>query len=298
VTRTLFDDEAAEDGRKTKALGNWFGSNRTNAPRVGAELKGCTHVVLPTFGGGSELPYIDARQIIVNDLHEHMINLAATMAHPVDGSRVYRALRRISFSTAVLEAARHVCQGRDNRRFVTLSGMEGHTAKSILAAAYFVCIWQGRGGKAGTKGEFKGALPIRWNDGGGSSVVRYQSAIGGALWFRRFLRRCEFSALNVFDVLPKVHNKPRHGVYLDAPWPDAGEEYLHGFTERDQRRLAVELERFTETRVVVRYGDHPLIRELYQRPRWTWIEFDSRDQANQKKPEVLIINGPSYGAAA
>jgi DNA adenine methylase len=282
--------------RKTKALANWFGSNRTNAERAGSECRGCSHVTIPFFGGGSELPYIDARQLVVNDKHKLMINLAETAANEVWGPKLYRTLRRLAFHPDTLEKARAACLGND-QAFRAIAGIVNAEQCVVDAAAYFVCVWMGRGGKAGTKGELKGQLPIRWNDGGGSSVVRYQSAIRGLLWFRPFLRRCEFCCENAFDVIERVHNKPKHGIYIDAPWPDAGAEYLHNFTEGDQRSLAAALCRFTDTRVVIRFGDHPLIRELYPQPRWTWIEFHSRDQANQTKPEVLILNGPSYAMA-
>ena len=47
--------------------------------------------------------------------------------------------------------------------------------------------------------------------------------------------------------------------------------------------------RFRHTRLVVRYGIHPLIEELYPRHTWEWRELTGRNQANSKKPEVLIV---------
>ena len=37
-------------------------------------------------------------------------------------------------------------------------------------------------------------------------------------------------------------------------------------------------------------GEHPLIRELYREPHWTWTPVTSRTQANNKKAEFLITN--------
>jgi hypothetical protein len=156
------------------------------------------------------------------------------------------------------------------------------------ALAYFVCCWMGRGGKAGTDGELKGQLPIRWNANGGGSNQRYRTAIEALTQWGRTFRRCEFTCLDAFEFLDRCPDAPETGIYVDAPWPDAGEIYLHRFTDHDQRRLAEALGRFQKARVVVRFGEHPLTRELYPEPAWTWNRLSSRDQANQVKPEFLI----------
>lgn len=80
------------------------------------------------------------------------------------------------------------------------------------------------------------------------------------------------------------------GIYSDPPWPDAGEEYLWRFTEQDHRDLAAILNRFERIRIVVRYGDHPLIRELYTpEDGWSWIECETRNQGNNAVKEALIV---------
>jgi hypothetical protein len=45
-----------------------------------------------------------------------------------------------------------------------------------------------------------------------------------------------------------------------------------------------------DTRVVCRFYDHPLIRELYGADRWTWLQLDGRTQANYGAPEVLLVS--------
>ena len=47
---------------------------------------------------------------------------------------------------------------------------------------------------------------------------------------------------------------------------------------------------YRETRVVVRYGDHALIRELYPHEKWVWHELTGRTSANKGKAEVLLVN--------
>jgi hypothetical protein len=51
----------------TTAIAGWFGGNRLLAPRVGAALEGCNHVVILFAGGMCEVPHITARTILVND---------------------------------------------------------------------------------------------------------------------------------------------------------------------------------------------------------------------------------------
>jgi len=94
--------------------------------------------------------------------------------------------------------------------------------------------------------------------------------------------------MDVFDFLDRVKDQPDHGLYVDAPWPDAGQEYEHSFSTVQQRRLAKRLGEFNSCRLVIRYGDHPLIRELYSVDRWNWIEQTSRSQTNGAVDEVLI----------
>jgi len=60
------------------------------------------------------------------------------------------------------------------------------------------------------------------------------------------------------------------------------------------RRLADKLATFTTARVVCRFYDHPLVRELYPEQRWTWRHLaGGRKQTNGDAPEVLLLNGPS-----
>lgn len=77
----------------------------------------------------------------------------------------------------------------------------------------------------------------------------------------------------------------------DPPWVGAGRNYLHAFTEQDHIDLQSALKRFESTTVVVRYGDDPFVRKLYD--GWLIIDASSRDQCNAVKGEVWIINKPT-----
>jgi site-specific DNA-adenine methylase len=103
----------------------------------------------------------------------------------------------------------------------------------------------------------------------------------------------------VFEFLVRCEDSPGHGIYCDPPFPGPGDRYKHQFSEDSHRMLAQKLATFTKTRVVCRFYDHPLIRELYPEERWTWVRLKGRDQANNgDKQELLLINGPSYSESA
>lgn len=263
---------------KSARLLPWFGSNTENAAEVGAMLRGCRWVGIPFAGGMSEVPHIEAKQILANDQHRHVINLCETVASKEGREWVAAEADAMPYHPDVLETAqRHAAQWDWTK-----------IPDRKAALWYFVAVWMGRGGKAGTTGEFSGSLPIRWNANGGGSNRRYRTAIEALDTWGETFRRCEFVCMDAFEFLGKCRDAAETGIYVDAPWPDAGEEYQHRFSADDQSRLADRLLEFDHARIVVRFGEHPLIRSLYQEPDWTWHPLASRNQANTIKPEFLI----------
>jgi DNA adenine methylase len=102
-------------------------------------------------------------------------------------------------------------------------------------------------------------------------------------------KRCNFHCWDAMtEFIPKTKDEDECGLYVDAPWPDDGDGYRHGLTTFQHRTLAYDLSLFKKTRVVVRFGDHPLIRELYPEPLWKWHLQTSRTAGNNAKAEVLI----------
>lgn len=280
----------------------WFGSNRTLAHAVGEALRGCSWVGVVFAGGMTELRHIDARTILVNDLHGNIVNLARVMADPKLGPQLYRRLRRRPFHPRVLETAQARCvEASGGESAQGLFGGDARPWDDMLerAVEYFTAVWMGRSAKAGTDDEFSGGLAVRWNAGGGDSAVRYQNATASIPAWRRVLRGCTFTEMDCFDFIDRAEkafedseSDDIHGLYLDPPFPDAGDPYLHKFTPAMHRRLA---ERVTALHpsmtVVCRFYDHPLVRELYPESRWGWLRMKGRDMANQTKPEVLLIRG-------
>ena len=271
---------------KITAVAPWFGSNRMLAHTVGEELRGCKWVGVPFAGGMSELLHIQASTIVVNDIHLDIINLAQVIAIPAAREWLQREASAMPFHPDVLSTAQNRCKE---------SPPPNEHPDCVRALWYFVACWMNRSAKAGTDGEFSGSLPIRWNANGGDSNTRYRSAVESLEHWGQIMRRCNFSTLEVSDFLSKVKDEPNHGLYLDPPFPGPGDNYKHKFTEEQHKQLAERLRQFQHTRIVCRFYDHPLIREIYPQDVWHWRFSKGRKQSNETSPEVLIINGASYG---
>ncbi len=266
---------------KITALAPWFGSNRTLAKNVGEQLRGCKWVGVPFAGGMSEMLHIKANTIVVNDLHRHVINLARVIANDSARGTLFRRLQRRAFHPEELEFAQGLA--------ADIQPCARMNFDTDAAEMYFIACWMGRSAKAGTDAEFSGGLPIRWSATGGDSNTRYRSALYSLVGWHKIMRRCNFSTLDVFDFLAKVKDEPKHGLYLDPPFPNAGDSYKHKFTEAQHRQLSERLTEFQNIKIVCRFYDHPLIRELYPQDKWQWKFATGRKQSNEDAEEVLLV---------
>lgn len=293
MSKTLFSDYD-EPTMKTTAIAPWFGSNRMLAPIVGKELAGCKWVGVPFAGGMSELAHIKASTIVVSDLHRHIMNLACCLGQENGAEQLAGLLDALPFHPDTLKYAQRTCEEMERGGFDF--SRKDSTPSQRWAVNYFVCCWMGRSSKAGTKDEFKGGLSVRWSAGGGDSNTRYRSAVESLEAWGAIMRRCNFVVQDVFEFLDNVKDLLGHGLYLDPPFPGPGDDYKHKFSEAQHRQLASRLGQFRNCRIVCRFYDHQLIRELYPESYWTWNRLTGRTQTNTEAPEVLIINGPSYAA--
>lgn len=252
------------------------------AEAVGRELQGSSWVGIPFAGGMAELLHITARTVVVSDKHWQIINLAETAADPVLGPQLYRRLRRKLFHGVSLSQAQQECRYCWTERPEIVPSLDA-------AEDYFVAVWMNRSALAGTDGEFKGNLPVRWNANGGDSAIRYQSAVKSLLTFRRFLERCNFVCMDCFEFIAKVKDEVGNALYCDPPWIDDGNNYKHKFTDKNHADLSLELLRFKVAKIVMRFGDHPRVRELYPETHWRRVEISGRTQANNEKKELLLV---------
>lgn len=248
------------------------------AAEIGKLFDGCEWVGIPFAGGMSEVPHIKARGLLVNDLHLDIINLAQVVAVESTKDWLKIAADAKAFHPQSLTSAQEFCKTMPKVNF----------ADPERALNYFVAVWMGMSGMAGTDKEFNGNLAMRFTASGGGSNTRYRSAIEALDAWNATLRRCEFSTLDFRTFFAKCQDRPKHGLYVDAPWPDDGCGYKHKFTLDDQKDLARYLSQFEYMRVVVRFGDHPLIHDLYPDDEWDWRFLESRTQGNNAKREVWL----------
>lgn len=274
------------DTMKVRAIAPWFGSNRMGAAAVGRLLEGCRWVGIPFAGSMSEIPHITSRTLLVNDLHRHVINLARVVRDDKLRGELTRSLRRHLFHPDELAKAQELCATNEPKG----------TPDIDLARAYFVCCWVGRSSKAGIDDEFNGRPSIRWTSDGGDSSVRFWSALRSLASWGKSLRRCTFETMDAFNFIDRAEDREGHGLYCDPPFPGVGRRYVFnaGKTDAEERawhtRLRDALEAFTSLRVVCRFYEHPMIRELYADSKWHWHVGSGRKQTNEDAPEVLLAN--------
>lgn len=270
------------------ALAPWYGSNRSLAERVGTALAGLKWIGVPFAGGMSELLHLQANTIVVSDLHRHIINFAQVAADPDLNLALRKRLADLPHHPDTLAAAQESCRKRED------GTRTGRDCPLWWACDYFVCAWMARNGKAGTGQEFDAGLSLRWDGDGGDSAMRFRRATESLAAWQEIMRRCTFQCLDVFAFLGKVKDRPKHGLYLDPPFPDVGSCYKHTFTDEQHRRLAKQLAAFRHCKVVCRFYRHPLVEELYPADRWKWTELTGgKTQTNAPAPEVLIENRPA-----
>lgn len=265
---------------KTKSALSYFGSDSEVASELAAMLDDCKHVTIPFCGGLSILPNLKARAVVANDLHLQVINFyrfASGRFGEVAQRLLFEKCQSTLSHPEEIELAKIYCDRSDTRDGVG------------QAWAFWALCWIGRKGKGGTA--HSGGMPsVRRTATGGMNASRIRAAADDLPEWARHFERCEWESVDFRRLLPKVSDSVGCGVYCDPPWKGLGDVYLHPFNDQDHIDLADCLNRFKETTVVVRYGEHPMIRYLYSDPRWTIIDASSRTQTNEVKGEIWITN--------
>lgn len=264
--------------RKIQTLLPFYGGNRTSAEFVAGLLQDCRWIGVPFCGGMPELLHLQAGTILVSDLHLWVINLARAVQD--DPESLLTMLNGLAVHETELSQAQDWCRQQEP---MVRQAVEAGQYYLTAAAKYFICQWMGRSGKAGTKGEFTGKLPVRMTSSGGGTGKRYRTAVESLSQWQDVMRRCEFVCWDVFEFLDKVVDQDQHGLYLDAPWPDAGAQYRHSVDDETfHRKLRDRLLEFRKCRIVVRYGSHPVTNQLYQDGEWTVMHRECRTQHDAK----------------
>lgn len=250
-----------------------------NATEPGKLLRGCTCVAVPFAGGMCEVPHFTANIVNVNDLDRHVINLCEVVRQ--QRRELVDELNATPFHPEALAKSQAMCRWYEKQKITNIPIL-------TWAYHYFVASWMTRGGSGGTGKEFDGGLSVRFKSTGGDSCKRFRSATESLAEWEKVMQRCTFHTLDCFEFLDECRARDiaANGIYCDPPWPDDGDTYKHRIESHG--KLSTVLEAFEQTKIVVRYGDHPLIRDLYPVSRWTWHRLTSRTQANDAKAEVLL----------
>lgn len=285
---------AAKTKRTQSRALPWFGADTLVCEQYAALLDDRKHVTVPFCGGLSILSRIiefgRAQEIVCNDKHHHAINFYRVVSRPETRQQLLAAVEAMPFHSEILRERQFLCSsaGDSFERLVRDFG----DCSVAHAVNYFVTAWMGRGGKGGTGGEFKGSLPVRFSASGGASPKRFRSSIDAvdSVW-GPVCERCSFLCCDWSELLADAKDHSECGLYCDPPWVDVGGDYVHKFTTEDHHDLWCRLNAFASTKVVVRYGDHKLIRQLYgDERRWRIRTLVSRDQANNGVGELCITN--------
>lgn len=300
------------DPMPIKAIAPWFGSKRTLAPRIVAEL-GKHRAYWDPFCGSMAvlLAKPPAMMETVNDLHGDLINLARVVQNEDTAVALFERMSRTLMHEEVMHEAAERLRERG-------SAPAGDALDIDRATDYLICAWLGRNGVAGTQSYNQGFC-VRYTASGGHAAKRFQSVAASIpAWFER-LRNVTILNRNARDLLPRIEDKAGTVIYLDPPYVEKGAKYVHDFDDAKEwaglfvgnserpmshSELAELLARFKKTRVVVSYYDHQTVRALYK--GWTFVPCPvtkalvnqgMRDQlGGVEAPEVLIINGPSHTA--
>jgi DNA adenine methylase len=285
---------------KMGALAPWFGSKRTLAPRIIAEL-GEHRAYWELFAGSMAVTLAKppASMETVNDLHGDLINLSRVVQDQALGPVLYRRLRRaLNSQDQFVECRASVLVEPAPASTTELTF--GHVRRAF---DYFVCSWQGMNGVAGTA-SYNMGFARRFTKNGGHAAKRFAGAVDSIPAWRRRLRAVSILSCDGIELAEKIEDSSGVVIYADPPYLVKGAKYLHDFDWLAHRRLAKALNRFKKTRVVVSYYAHPDLDAMY--PGWTTVDCTMtksmvsqgrRDKANDTvSPEVLLINGPSYTA--
>jgi site-specific DNA-adenine methylase len=267
---------------KTKSALSYFGSDSEVASELAGMLDHCNHVTIPFVGGGAIIPYLKARAIVANDLNDLAINFYRVLSDRCGaGSKdelIWRCQLTLSHPSEMSHAVDLLSEPMFQASFIE------------KAWAYWVLCWVGRKGAGGTGS--LGKMPsVRWTADGGNNASRINAAANDLHEWANELKRCEWTQIDFREVLKKCKDQPKCGIYADAPWPGAGDAYLHPFKEQDHIDLRDALDNFEHATIVVRYGDDPSIRDLYR--EWRIIDAASRTQSNAVKGEIWITNKES-----
>lgn len=304
---------------KIKAIAPWFGGKRTMAPLIVEQLSKHTQYFEPFCGSMAVLfAKGPSQKETVNDLHGDLINLARVLQDTTAAPILYDRLQSVLYCEDFLKTA---CNELDDESSLSLILAHKQPADPVSidrAYWYFLASWMMRNGVAGTaRMEYQCA--VRWTKNGGSPTIRFRNAVDSIPAWHQRLRNVVILRRDALSIMDRFEDIAETAIYVDPPYRSEtrngygkhgnGSKYKHEFGHDspmfgdDHQRLADILRSYKHARIVVSYYDCPRIRQLYE--GWTFIECyrqkhlhaqNGRGARKLEAPEVLIVNGPEYGA--
>lgn len=277
------------------AVAPWYGSNRLLSESVGKLMGRQSWIGVPFAGGLCELPYLEGRTLVASDKHRHIINLARVIGDEKLKDEFVESIEGRLFHADEISQAQRYCrdielQSAGAGLFPGDRSVDPDTANVEWACNYWVAVWMARSGNAGTPSEFSGGLSLRWEAGGGDSVARYRNAVAGVDAWHDVLKHWTFNVMDVFEFLNKCKDEYGIGIYLDPPFPDAGDSYSHPFDYRKQKQLIDRVHEFKRAKVLMRYHEHELVAELFSTSPWHRVVLRGRAQTNEDRAEWYFCN--------
>lgn len=101
------------------------------------------------------------------------------------------------------------------------------------------------------------------SDCGSPPARRFRSRIGRLEAVRERLADVQIECADYSDVIERFGAGERNLLYIDPPYVGSEAHYEELFTTEDHENLAALL-RKAEARIILSYGDHPVVRELYK----------------------------------
>lgn len=238
------------------------------------------------------------------DLHGGLTNLAWIVKDEELAPELFDRLQRVLYADDVYQDSKRWLASYEDV-YEKLAVGELETTNLDWAFHYFIASWMGRNGTAGME-RLSYQIATRWTKGGGSGPLRFKNAVDSIPQWCERLRNVHIMRRDLFEVLPKIEDGPRVAIYADPPYfedtiTNKDKGYLHKFDMAAHEKLAQELQRFKQARVVVSYYYHDRLAELY--PGWEMVDCkrqkhlavqNKRGMGRTEAPEVLLLNGPIY----
>ena len=279
---------------KIKAILPYFGGKRNLASRI-VEVIGAHKVYWEPFCGSMAVlmakPPVEMET--VNDLFGDITNLARVIQDREICFDFYELLSRTLYCEQLWREAKEEWMRRGQWR-------DG-TADMQRAYYFFVVSWMGINGVSGTE-RCNYHFAMRWCRGGGQGARRWESVVQSIPAWHRRLANVVIINRDGFEILENIKDDSDTAVYIDPPYFDKSDKYLHDFTEDEHRKLARLLLRFEKSKVVISYYDDERLNDLYEPTDWQKIRLDksyaslrNATRGPKKRPrkeqiEILLVN--------